>query len=148
MSWCAQPALSHTLSEPALCMSALVAAMHCGCSNIAVSVTPSIGATYSSVCICIFTSDCILGFEITHRVIAAYSAFQQLRLATIWSSRALTLSVKMQCLFQCNVVSVLLYCGETWPAVNTPALGLLSRRTACNACVAYPCMTMCHMLSY
>ena len=144
MSWFAHPALSHTLSEPALCMGALIAAMHCDCSNIAVSVIPSIGTTYSSVCVCMFTSDCIAGAEITLRVTAAYSAFQQLRLATIWSSRALTSSVKTQCLVQCNVVSVLLYCGEK----NTPALWLLSRRTACNACVAYPCMTMCHMLSY
>ena len=41
----------------------------------------------------IFTSDCTLDAEITHRVVAANSAFQQLRRANIWSSRALTLSV-------------------------------------------------------
>ena len=41
----------------------------------------------------VFTSDCTLDAEITHRVAAANSAFQQLRRANIWSSRALTLSV-------------------------------------------------------
>ena len=60
----------------------------------------------------IFTSDGILDAEITHRVAAANNAFQQLRQANVWSSRALTLSVKMQ-LFQRIVMSVLLYCGET-----------------------------------
>ena len=65
----------------------------------------------------IFTSDCTLDAEITHRVAAANSAFQQLRRANIWSSRALTLSVKMQ-FFQCIVMSVLLYSGETWAAVK------------------------------
>ena len=43
-----------------------------------------------------FTSDCTLDAEITHRVAAANGAFQQLRWAGIWISRALTLSVKMQ----------------------------------------------------
>ncbi len=55
----------------------------------------------------VFASDCTLDAEITHWVAAANSAFQQLRRANIWSSRALTLSVKMQFL------SVLLYSGET-----------------------------------
>jgi len=48
---------------------------------------------------------------------AANNAFQQLRRANIWSSRALTLSVKMQ-FFQCIVMSVLLYYGETWAVVK------------------------------
>ena len=65
----------------------------------------------------IFTSDCTLDAEITHRVVAANSAFQQLRRANIWSSRALTLPVKMQ-FFQCIIMSVLLYAGETWPIVQ------------------------------
>ena len=65
----------------------------------------------------IFTSDCTLDAKITHRVVAANSAFQQLRRANIWSSRALTLSVKMQ-FFQCIVMSVLLYSGKTWPFVQ------------------------------
>jgi len=65
----------------------------------------------------VFTSDCTIDAEITHRVAAANSAFQQLRRANIWSSRALTLSVKMQ-FFQCIVMSVLLYCGETWAVVK------------------------------
>ena len=65
----------------------------------------------------VFTSDCTLDAEITHRVAAANSAFQQLRRANIWSSRALTLSVKMQ-FFQCIVMSVLLYSGETWAVVK------------------------------
>ena len=34
--------------------------------------------------------------EIKHRVAAGNSAFQQFRQANLWSSRALTLSVKMQ----------------------------------------------------
>ncbi len=34
----------------------------------------------------IFTSDCTLDAEITHRVAAANSAFQKLRQANIWSS--------------------------------------------------------------
>ena len=38
---------------------------------------------------------------------------QQLRQANIWSSRASTLSVKIQ-FFQCIGMSVLLYAGETW----------------------------------
>ncbi len=43
-------------------------------------------------------------------------AFQQLRRVNI-SSRALTLFVKMQ-FFQCVVMSVLLYSGETWAVVK------------------------------
>jgi len=65
----------------------------------------------------VFHSDCTLNAEITHRVIAANSAFQQLRRVNIWSSRALTLFVKMQ-FFQCVVMSVLLYSGETWAVVK------------------------------
>ncbi len=44
----------------------------------------------------VFNSDCTLDAEITHRVTAANSAFQQLTRVNIWSSRALTLFVKMQ----------------------------------------------------
>ncbi len=55
----------------------------------------------------VFTSDCTLDTKITHWIVAANSAFQQLRRANIWSSRALTLSVKVQ-FFQCIVMSVLL----------------------------------------
>ena len=65
----------------------------------------------------VFTSDCTLDAEITHRVTAANSAFQQLRRVNIWSSRALTLFVKMQ-FFQWIVMSVLLYSGETWAVVK------------------------------
>ena len=65
----------------------------------------------------VFTSDCTLDAEITHRVAAASSAFQQLRRANTWSSRALTLSVAMQ-IFQCIVMSVLLYFAETWAVVK------------------------------
>ena len=43
----------------------------------------------------VFSSDCTLNAEITHHIAAANSAFQQLRRANIWSSRALTLSLKM-----------------------------------------------------
>ena len=65
----------------------------------------------------VFNSDCTLDAEITHRGTAANSAFQQLRRVNIWSSRALTLFVKMQ-FFQCIVMSVLLYSGETWAVVK------------------------------
>jgi len=65
----------------------------------------------------VFTSDCTFDAEITPRVAAANSAFQQLRRANIWSSEALTLSVRMQS-FQCNVISVLLYSRETWAVVK------------------------------
>jgi len=67
----------------------------------------------------VFTDDCTLDAEITHRVAAANNAFQQLRRANIWSCRALTLtlSVEMQ-FFQCIVMSVLLYSGETWAVVK------------------------------
>ncbi|DBA66319.1 TPA: hypothetical protein ACH3X2_14336 [Trebouxia sp. C0005] len=65
----------------------------------------------------VFTSDCTLDAKMTHRVTAANSAFQQLRRVNIWSSRALTLSVKMQ-FFQCIVMSVLLYSGEKWTVVK------------------------------
>jgi len=65
----------------------------------------------------VFNSDCTLDAELTHRVTAANSAFQQLSQVNIWSSRALTLFVKMQ-FFQCIVMSVLLYSGETWAVVK------------------------------
>ncbi len=64
-----------------------------------------------------FNSDCTLDAEITHRVTAANSSFQQLRRVNVWSSRALTLFVKMQ-FFQCIVMSVLLHSGETWAVVK------------------------------
>ena len=67
--------------------------------------------------VCGSSADCALDAEITHRVTAANSAFQQLRRINIWSSRALTLFVKMQ-VFQCVVMSVLLYSGETWAVVK------------------------------
>ena len=54
----------------------------------------------------IFTSDCTLDAEVKHTVAAGKSAFQQHRQANIWSSRALTLSVKMQ-FFQCIVIGML-----------------------------------------
>ena len=65
----------------------------------------------------IFTSDCTLDAEITHKVAVANGAFQQLRQANVWSSKALILSVQMQ-FFQCIVMSVLLYSGETWAALK------------------------------
>ncbi len=65
----------------------------------------------------VFTSNCTLDAVITHGVAAANSAVQQLRRANIWSSRALTLSVKMQ-FFQCIGMSVLLYYGKTWAVVK------------------------------
>lgn len=60
----------------------------------------------------IFTSDCTLDTKIMHRVIAAHDAFQQVRQANTWSSRAMTLSVQVQ-FFYCIVMSVLLSAGET-----------------------------------
>ena len=71
----------------------------------------------------IFTSDCTLDAEITHKLAAATQgscckcAFQQLRQANVYSSRALTLSIQMQ-FFPCIVMSVLLYSGEAWAALK------------------------------
>ena len=65
----------------------------------------------------IFTFDCTSNADITHRVDAANSAFQQIRQASIWSTRALTLSVNMQ-FFQFILMSVLLYSGKTWAVVK------------------------------
>ena len=58
----------------------------------------------------IFTSDCTLDAKLKPRVAApaGNSAFQQLRQANIWSSTALTLSIKMQ-FFQCIVMSILFF---------------------------------------
>ena len=58
----------------------------------------------------VFNLDCTLDPEITRRIAAAKSAFQQIRRASIGSSKALTLSVQMQ-FFQCIVMPVLLYSG-------------------------------------
>ena len=79
-------------------------------------------------CLCLncwaaFSPDCTLDAEIKH---AANSAFQQLRQANIWSSRALTLSVKMR-FFQCIVMSVLLYTGRHGLLDITPPLWLSFR---------------------
>ena len=82
----------------------------------------------------IFTSDCTLDAEITHRVVAANSAFQQLRRANIWSSRALTLSFKMQ-FSHCIVKSVLLYAGETWPVVQKHISPLAVFQMNCLHCI-------------
>ncbi len=65
----------------------------------------------------VFTSDCTLDAEITHRVAAANSAFQHFRRASIWIFSALTLSFEVQS-FQCIVMSVLLCSGETWAVVK------------------------------
>ena len=69
----------------------------------------------------ILTSNCTLDDDFKHGVAAGNSPFQQFRQANTCSSRALTLSVKMQVLpaddmqlFQCIVISVVLYAGETW----------------------------------
>ena len=70
---------------------------------------------------------CIYGAEMSQRVAAANSGLQQLRQANIWFSRALTLSVMMQCV-QYIVMPVLLNSGEAWAVVK--ALWLLCRWTA------------------
>ncbi len=49
---------------------------------------------------------------------ATNSAFKQLRQAKIWSSQPLTLSVTMQCLFQCNVMSVPQYEPESFEVLS------------------------------
>ena len=75
----------------------------------------------------IFSSDGTLDAEIAHRIASASSAFARLRQAKVWSSKALSLSAKMQ-FFQSIVMSVLLYGGETWTMLdNTWALFQLSR---------------------
>ena len=82
----------------------------------------------------IFTSDCTLDAEVTHRVGAANGAFQQLRRANIWSSKALTLSVEVQ-FFQCIVMSVLLCSGETWPVVQKLISPLTILQMNCLRCI-------------
>ena len=65
----------------------------------------------------IFTSDGTLDAEIAHRIASASSAFARLRRAKVWSSKALSLSTKVQ-FFQSIVMSVLLYGGETWTVLD------------------------------
>ena len=64
-----------------------------------------------------FTSDGMLDTEITHRVASASGAFARLQQAKIWSSKALSLSTKLQFL-QTIVMTVLLYSGETWSLLD------------------------------
>ena len=64
-----------------------------------------------------FTSDGMLVTEIAHRVASASSAFARLHQAKIWSSKALSLSTKLQFL-QTIVMTVLLYSGETWSLLD------------------------------
>ena len=56
----------------------------------------------------IFTSDSTLDAEIAHRIASASSAFARLRQAKVWSSKALSLSTKMQFL-QSIVMSVIVW---------------------------------------
>ena len=58
-----------------------------------------------------------MSLHLTFQQSRANSAFQQLGRVNIWSTRALTLFVKVQ-FFQCIVMSVLLYSGETWAFVK------------------------------
>ena len=64
-----------------------------------------------------FTSDGKLDTEIAHRVASAISAFARLHQAKVWSSKALSLSSKLQFL-QTIVMTVLLYRGETWSLLD------------------------------
>ena len=64
-----------------------------------------------------FTSDGMLNTEINHRVASASGAFARLQQAKIWSSKALSLSTKLQFL-QTIVMTVLLYSGETWSLLD------------------------------
>ena len=82
----------------------------------------------------VFASDCTSDAEITHRVAAANSAFQQSRRVNIWSSRALTLSVEMR-LFQCIVMSVLLYSGDTWVVLKQHISCLADFQMKCLRCI-------------
>ena len=63
----------------------------------------------------VFTSDCTLDAEITHQSDGCKRCLPAT--LVLWSSRALTLFVQMQ-FFQCIVMSVLLYSGETWAVVK------------------------------
>ena len=66
---------------------------------------------------CLFTSDCIIDSEIANRIASASAAFAHLRKVKVWSSKALSLTTKLQ-LFQAIVMSVLLYGAETWTLLN------------------------------
>ena len=57
----------------------------------------------------VFTSDCTLDAEITHRVAAANSAFQHFRRASIWIFSALTLSFESAILSMHRHVSVVVF---------------------------------------
>ncbi len=63
------------------------------------------------------TCDGMLDTEIAHRVASASSAFARLHQAKVWSSKALSLSTKLQFL-QTIVMTVLLYSGETWSLLD------------------------------
>ena len=63
------------------------------------------------------TSDGLLDTETAHRVANASSAFARLHQAKVWSSKALSLSTKLQFL-QTIVMTVLLYGGETWSLLD------------------------------
>ena len=66
-----------------------------------------------------FTSDGMVNTEIAHRVAGASSAFARLHQAKVWSSKALSLSTKLQFLQTIVMtVTVLLYGGETWSLLD------------------------------
>ena len=76
----------------------------------------------------------LLNADITHRVDAGNSAFQQLRRASIWSTRALSLSVNMQ-FSHIIVMLLLLYSGETWAVVQQHGSPLAVFRINCLRCI-------------
>ena len=67
---------------------------------------------------CLFTSDGKLDAEVANRVASANVAFARLRKAKVWSSKALSQTVKLRFL-QSIVMSVLLYGAETWTTLDS-----------------------------
>ena len=64
-----------------------------------------------------FTSDGMLDTKIPHRVACASSAFARLHQAKFWSSKAWSLSTKLQN-HKTIVMTMFLYGGETWSLLN------------------------------
>jgi hypothetical protein len=64
-----------------------------------------------------FSSNGSIRSELTHRVGKAYAIFRALDKQGIWREKLMTKKTKL-IFYKTLVRSVLLYCGETWPATN------------------------------
>jgi hypothetical protein len=62
----------------------------------------------------IFTQDGSIEKEIQQRISKALTVFNDLRRKGVWSDKVISRSTKLR-IYKTTVLSVLLYCGETWP---------------------------------